>query len=163
MNLSRNVVLMCVFITSLQGSDGSRLPVSKTEKEKTLKQLEEIIHPLQNFYNTTGTEWVGNPVFSPYLDQMNSRASCTCQTMLLDRILKLYEEIFTEMSNNSEKKEVKNNLKNAVKEVEKLRRKFNGEQKLWKDLQDINLIKVKNGTVQKGALNDFLMVFDLAY
>lgn len=50
MNLSRNVVLMCVFIASLQGSDGSRLPVSKTEKEKTLKQLEEIIHPLQNFY-----------------------------------------------------------------------------------------------------------------
>lgn len=71
-----------------------------------------------------------------------SRASCTCQTMLLDRILKLYEEIFTEMSNNSEKKEVKKNLKNAVKEVEKLRRKYNGEQKLWRDLQDINLIKV---------------------
>lgn len=71
-----------------------------------------------------------------------SRSSCTCQTMLLDKILKLYEELFTEMSNNSEKKDVKNNLTNAVTEVKKLRHKYKGEREVWRDLQDINLIKV---------------------
>lgn len=71
-----------------------------------------------------------------------SRSSCTCQTMLLDKILKLYEELFTEMSNNSEKKDVKNNLTNAVTEVKKLRHKYKGEHEVWRDLQDINLIKV---------------------
>ncbi|XP_055046580.2 interferon gamma related [Misgurnus anguillicaudatus] len=161
MNVWCNVVLL--LIASLQVTDGARLPRSRNDKEQLLKKLEEILHPIQKYYTTTGTEWVGNSVFAPYLDQQNSRTSCTCQTMLLDRILKIYEEIFTDMSKNAEKKEVKTNLTNAVSEVKKLRIKFKGEHELWRDLQDVHLIKAKYGTVQKGALNEFLMVFDLAY
>ncbi|XP_051544043.1 interferon gamma-related-like [Myxocyprinus asiaticus] len=152
-----NIVLMCgLLIVTLQGTNGSRLPQSKNDKEQMLKTN---IHHLQEHYNTLSTEWVGKSVFVSYLDQLNSKGSCTCQTVLLEGMLKIYEEIFTDMLNKSENKEVQSDLKNLKRMVQNLRHKHSVEQSVWRELQDIHSIKVKNATVQGGALNDFLMVF----
>ncbi|XP_051547463.1 interferon gamma-related-like [Myxocyprinus asiaticus] len=155
-----NIVLMCgLLIVTLQGTNGSRLHRSKNEHQ----QLMTNIHHLQEHYNTLGTEWVGKSVFASHLDQLKSRGSCTCQMVLLDGMLKIYEEIFTDMWNKSENKEVKTLLASVKKMVQDLRDKYSEEQKVWRELQDIHSIKVKNGTIHGGALNDFLMVIKQAH
>ncbi|KAI7791733.1 interferon gamma-related-like [Triplophysa rosa] len=156
-----HIMLMCgPLIVSLQVTDGSRLPRSRYDKNQLLNTN---IHQLQLHYSTNGAEWVGRSVFTPFLDQLSSRGSCTCQSMMLEGMLNIYEEVFTDMLNKSEKKELKNSVKDIMTEVKKLRHKYREEHKLWRDLQDIHLTKVKNGTIQGAALNEFLMVFNRAY
>ncbi|XP_056100419.1 interferon gamma related [Rhinichthys klamathensis goyatoka] len=154
-----NMVLMCglLLIASLQTTNSFRF-----RRSEKIKSLETNIHHLQNDYNTLGTEWVAKSVFASHLDQLNSKASCTCQALFLERMLNIYEDMFKDMMNKSEKKEVKNNLTNVMSEVKRLRHMYLSENKVWKELQNIDLVKVKNGTIQGGALNDFLMVFNRA-
>ncbi|XP_048066969.1 interferon gamma-related-like [Megalobrama amblycephala] len=152
-----NMVLLCglLLIASLQTTDAFRFPKSKREKTN----LETNISSLQEQYN--GTEGVSKSVFASHLYQLNSKASCTCNSLLLERMLNIYEELFQNMK--SEEKEVKNNLKNVMTEVKNLRHQYSEEHKVWRELQEINSVKVKNGTTRGGALNDFLKVFDWAY
>ncbi|XP_077089938.1 interferon gamma related [Siphateles boraxobius] len=154
-----NMVLMCglLLIASLQTTNSLRL-----RRSGKSKSLETSIHHLQKYYNTLGTEWVAKSVFASHLDQL-SKDSCTCQALLLERMLNIYEDMFKDMMNKSEKKEVKNNLTNVISEVENLRKNYSTEHRVWIDLQNIDLVKVKNGTTQGGALNDFLMVFNRAH
>ncbi|XP_051974546.1 interferon gamma-related-like [Xyrauchen texanus] len=151
---------------SLQRNNGFRFPRSTSDTDKTLerRKLQDTIHSLQNHYNTLNTEWVKKPVFASHLENLDSRtsSSCTCKTVLLEGMLKIYEDIFTDMKNKSEKIDVKTSLENVMKNVTKLRSNYGEEQKVWEELQKIHLIKVKDGTIQKKALNEFLMVFDRA-
>ncbi|RXN19736.1 interferon gamma [Labeo rohita] len=130
-----------------------------SEEQKVWKELQDI-HSIEN---TKGPEWLGKSVFASYLDQLNSKDSCSCEALLLERMLKIYEDIFQDMLNKSEEKEVKASLNTVMNEMHKLKHKYSEEQKVWSELQDIHSVKVKNGTVQGGALNDFLMVFKRAY
>lgn len=68
-------------------------------------------------------------------------ASCTCQSLLLERMLKIYEDMFKDVNKNG-KKEVKNNLTNVMSEVKNLRHKYNSVHKVWTELQNIDLVKV---------------------
>uniref|UniRef100_A0A671QST0 Interferon gamma related n=1 Tax=Sinocyclocheilus anshuiensis TaxID=1608454 RepID=A0A671QST0_9TELE len=157
-----NMVLLCglLLIASLQTTKAFRFPRSKSNK---IQMLNTNIHNLQAHYNTKGPEWFGKSVFASHLDQLNSKPSCTCQALLLERMLKIYEDIFQDMLNKSEEKEVETNLIDVITEVNKLKHKYSEEHKVWRELQDIHSVKVKNGTIQGGALNDFLMVFNRAY
>ncbi|XP_042591522.1 interferon gamma-related-like [Cyprinus carpio] len=158
----RNMVhLICAFllIVSPQGIDGARLPRSQNDKEQLLKK----VHFLQKHYHTTGMEWFGKSVFVSHLHKLNSKASCTCQSLLLDRMLNLSETIFQDMKGKTENEDTKTSLKDIMTEVKMLRHKYSEEQKVWRELQDIQSIEVKNGTIQKGVLNSFLILYDLAY
>ncbi|XP_051974547.1 interferon gamma-related-like [Xyrauchen texanus] len=149
-------ILMCgLLILTLQGTNGSKLSQSKNDKYQMLKTN---IHHLQEHYKTLGTEWVKS-VFTSYLNKLKSKGSCTCQTVLLEGMLKIYEEIFTDMLNNSENKEVQSDLKHLKRMVQNLRHKYSVEHSVWTEIQEIQEIKVNDGTVQGGALNEFLMVF----
>uniref|UniRef100_A0A671MYJ3 Interferon gamma related n=1 Tax=Sinocyclocheilus anshuiensis TaxID=1608454 RepID=A0A671MYJ3_9TELE len=155
-----NMLLLCglLLIASLQTTNAFRFQRSKSEESH---KLNTNIHNLQVRYNTKGPEWFGKHVFVSHLDQLNSKASCTCQALLLERMLKIYEDIFQEMLNKSHDTEVKANLKDVMTKVHNLKHKYSEEQKVWRELQDIHSVKVENGTIQ-GALNDFLMVFNRA-
>jgi len=50
--------------------------------------------------------------------------------------------MFRDMKSKSEKKEVKNNLTNVLHKVAQLRDKYLSENKVWKELQTIDLVKV---------------------
>uniref|UniRef100_A0A672JYR0 Interferon gamma n=1 Tax=Sinocyclocheilus grahami TaxID=75366 RepID=A0A672JYR0_SINGR len=161
-----NIVhLICAFllIVSPQGIDGARLPRSQNDKEQMLKKVKEKLQPLQKHYHTTGMEWFGKSVFVSQLHQLNSKASCTCQSLLLDRMLNISESIFQDMRGKAENEDTKTSLKDIMTEVKMLRHKYSEEQKVWKELQDIHSIEVKNGTIQKGVLNSFLILYDLAF
>nr|ACN56578.1 interferon gamma [Ctenopharyngodon idella]ACN56579.1 interferon gamma [Ctenopharyngodon idella]7X45_A Chain A, Interferon gamma [Ctenopharyngodon idella]7X45_B Chain B, Interferon gamma [Ctenopharyngodon idella] len=153
-----NMMLLCglLLIASLQTTNAFRFRRSKSE----MTHLETNIHSLQEHYKTRGTEWVSKSVFVPHLNQLNSKASCTCQALLLERMLNIYEELFQDMK--SEHKEGRKDLDHLMDEVKKLRGNYKEEHKVWKELQEMNSVKVKNGTIRGGALNDFLMVFDRA-
>ncbi|XP_067284213.1 interferon gamma related isoform X2 [Pseudorasbora parva] len=159
-----NMVLLCglLLIASLQTTNAFRYRRSTSEKTQTMKTY---IHHLQKNYNLFGTEWVSKSVFASYLEK--SKAPFTCQALLLERMLNTYENIFKDMMNsakNSENSEKKvENLKYVMKELQKLRQNYSREQTVWRELQDINSVKVNNTATQGGALNDFLMVFDQAY
>ncbi|XP_073693783.1 interferon gamma related [Garra rufa] len=158
-----NMLLLCglLLIASLQTTNAFRFRRSKSDKIP--KMLSTNIHNLQTHYNTKGQESIGKSLFVSHLDQLKSKGSCTCQALLLEAMLKTYEDIFQDMLNKSEEKEVKANLMDVMTEVHKLKHKYNEEQKVWRELQDIHSVKVKNGTIQEGALNDFIMVFTRAY
>uniref|UniRef100_A0A8C1IR24 Interferon gamma n=1 Tax=Cyprinus carpio TaxID=7962 RepID=A0A8C1IR24_CYPCA len=160
-SLLNMVHLICAFllIVSPQGIDGARLPRSQNDKEQLLKK----VHFLQKHYHTTGMEWFGKSVFVSHLHKLNSKASCTCQSLLLDRMLNLSETIFQDMKGKTENEDTKTSLKDIMTEVKMLRHKYSEEQKVWRELQDIQSIEVKNGTIQKGVLNSFLILYDLAY
>ncbi|KAL1275716.1 hypothetical protein QQF64_035339 [Cirrhinus molitorella] len=164
-----NMVLLCglLLIASLQTTNAFRFRRSKSDR------LKLNIHNLQTHYvsgvycrellqsNTKGRELMETSVFVSHLNQLNSKGSCTCQGLLLERMLKIYEDIFQDMLNKSEEK-VKSNIMDVMTEVQKLKHKYSEEKKVWRELQDIHTVKVKNGTIQLGALNDFLMVFERA-
>ncbi|KAK7129949.1 hypothetical protein R3I93_019558 [Phoxinus phoxinus] len=152
------MALMCglLLIASLQTTNSFRFRRS----EKSISQTN--IDHLQKYYNTLGTELVAKSVFASYLHQLDSKSSCTCHALLLERMLNIYEDMFSDMMKKSEKKDVKNNLTSVMSDVKKLRDKYSTEHRVWKDLQNIDLVKVKNVTTQGGALNDFLMVFEKA-
>ncbi|XP_065146193.1 interferon gamma-related-like [Paramisgurnus dabryanus] len=155
------IMLMCgLLIASLQGTDGFRLRRSKQDKNQ---MLETNIKQLQNHYNTLGAEWVRIKVFD--LDRVNvlKSSSCTCQSLMLEGMLNVYEKIFTDMLKKLEKKELKASVNDIMKEVKNVRDKYSVEQKLWKDLQDLHHVKEKNSTIQGVALNEFLMVINEAY
>lgn len=63
--------------------------------------------------------------------------------MILEGMLNIYEEIFTDMLNKSEKKELKNSVKEVLSEVKTMRHNYSQEHRLWRDLQEIHLIKVR--------------------
>ncbi|KAK2892841.1 hypothetical protein Q8A67_012829 [Cirrhinus molitorella] len=151
------MVLLCglLLIASLQTTNAFRFRRSKSDR------LKLNIHNLQTHYNTKGRELMETSVFVSHLNQLNSKGSCTCQGLLLERMLKIYEDIFQDMLNKSEEK-VKSNIMDVMTEVQKLKHKYSEEKKVWRELQDIHTVKVKNGTIQLGALNDFLMVFERA-
>lgn len=69
-----------------------------------------------------------------------SKASCTCQALLLERMLNFYEELFKDMQ--SEHKDERNNPQYVMNEVKKLRQNYIVEHKVWKELQEINSLKV---------------------
>uniref|UniRef100_A0A672RIW2 Interferon gamma related n=1 Tax=Sinocyclocheilus grahami TaxID=75366 RepID=A0A672RIW2_SINGR len=148
-----NMVLLCglLLIASLQTTKAFRFPRSKSNK---IQMLNTNIHNLQAHYVSD--------IYCHELLQL-SKPSCTCQALLLERMLKIYEDIFQDMLNKSEEKEVETNLIDVITEVNKLKHKYSEEHKVWRELQDIHSVKVKNGTIQGGALNDFLMVFNRAY
>jgi len=50
--------------------------------------------------------------------------------------------MFRDMKSKSEKKEVKNNLTNVLHKVAELRDKYLSENKVWNELQTIDLVKV---------------------
>lgn len=58
-------------------------------------------------------------------------------------MLKIYEDIFQDMLNKSEEKEVRDNLKDVMTEVYKLKHKYSVEHKVMRELQDIHSLKVK--------------------
>ncbi|XDV24901.1 hypothetical protein PO909_028931 [Leuciscus waleckii] len=153
-----NMMLMCglLLIASLQTTNSLRF-----RRSEKINSLETNIHHLQNYYKTHGTEWVAKSVFASYLDKLNSMASCTCQTLLLGRMLNIYEDMFKDMKEKSDTKDVQKSLENVMSKVEKLRLNYSTEFEVWRQLQNMNRT-VKNETVQKGALNDFLMVFKRA-
>ncbi|XP_026078886.1 interferon gamma-related [Carassius auratus] len=159
------VYLICalLLIVSLQGTVGARLPQSQKDKEQMLKNVREKIESLQKHYHTTGTEWFGKSVLSSHLHQLNSKASCTCQSLLLDSMLNITETIFQDMRGKAENEETKTSLRDVMTEVKMLRHKYSEEQKVWRELQDIHSVEVNNGKIQKGALNSFLILYDLAY
>ncbi|NP_001347641.1 interferon gamma related precursor [Cyprinus carpio] len=159
------VHLICalLLIVSLQGTVGARLPQSQNDKEQMLKNLREKIEPLQKHYHTTDKEWFGKSVLLSHLHQLNSKASCTCQSLLLDRMLNITETILQDLRGKAENEETKTRLTDVMTEVKILRHKYSEEQKVWRELQDIHSVEVKNGTNQKGALNSFLILYDLAY
>lgn len=72
-----------------------------------------------------------------------SKGSCTCKSVMLEGMLKIYEEVFRDMKNKSEKKEVKDRVEGIMTAVKDLRHKYSEENKLLRDLQDIHLIKVR--------------------
>uniref|UniRef100_A0A673LAQ3 Uncharacterized protein n=1 Tax=Sinocyclocheilus rhinocerous TaxID=307959 RepID=A0A673LAQ3_9TELE len=92
-----------------------------------------------------------------------SKASCTCQSLLLDRMLNITEIVLQDMRGKAENEETKTSLTDVMTEVKMLRHKYSEEQKVWRELQDIHSIEVKNGTIQKGVLNSFLILYDLAF
>ncbi|XP_052428821.1 interferon gamma-related-like [Carassius gibelio] len=155
-----NMLLLCglLLIASLQTTNAFRFRRSESEESH---KLETYIRNLRLHYNTEGPEWIGKHVFVSHLDQLSSKASCTCQALLLESMLKIYEDIFKDMKNKSKETEVKDNLTYVISKVHELKHRYSQEQKVWRELQDIHSIKVKNGTIQ-GALNDFLMVFKKA-
>ncbi|XP_073693851.1 interferon gamma-related-like [Garra rufa] len=159
------LVSICALLlaVSLQGTDGARLPQSQNDKEQTLKRVEEKIGSLQKYYDTTGTELFGKSVMLSHLHHLNSKGSCTCQSLLLDGMLNITETIFQNMRVNAENEEAKTSLTDVLSEVKMLRHKYSEEQKVWRKLQDIRSIEVNNNTIQKGALNYFLMLYGLAY
>jgi len=57
-------------------------------------------------------------------------------------MLNIYEDMFRDMKSKSEKKEVKNNLTNVLHKVAELRDKYLSENKVWNELQTIDLVKV---------------------
>ncbi len=57
-------------------------------------------------------------------------------------MLKTYEDIFQSMLNQSKDNEVKANLIHVMKEVNDLKHKYSEEHKVWRELQDINSVKV---------------------
>lgn len=61
---------------------------------------------------------------------------------MLERMLKIYEDIFQDMLNKSEEKEVKASLNTVMNEMHKLKHKYSEEQKVWSELQDIHSVKV---------------------
>ncbi|XP_056311062.1 interferon gamma related [Danio aesculapii] len=152
-----NMVLLCglLWIASLQTTSAYRFRRSRSENPI----LNTNIEKLKAHYNTLAKDWVGKSVFVSHLDQLNSRPTCTCQAVLLEGMLSIYEDIFQDMMNKSDNKEVRDDLKEVINEVKKLKHKYNEEHKLWRELQDIHSVKAKNGTIQERALNDFLKVY----
>lgn len=57
-------------------------------------------------------------------------------------MLKIYEDIFQDMLNKSEEKDVKASLTDVLTEVNKLKHKYSDEHKVWRELQDIHSVKV---------------------
>lgn len=65
-------------------------------------------------------------------------ASCTCQTLLLERMLNIYEDMFKDMKEKSNKKDVQHNLRSVMREVTNLRHNYSTELAVWRQLQNMN-------------------------
>lgn len=57
-------------------------------------------------------------------------------------MLSIYEDIFQDMMNKSENKEMRDSLKEVISEVKKLKHKYNEEHQVWRELQNIHSVKV---------------------
>ncbi|XP_043093831.1 interferon gamma-related-like [Puntigrus tetrazona] len=158
-----NLICALLLIETLQGTVGARLPQSQNDKGQMLKNVRGKIEPLQKHYHTAGMELFGKSVLVSHLHRLNSKASCTCKSLLLDRMLNITETILQDMRGKAENEETKSSLTDVMTEVKILRHKYGEEQKVWGELQDIHSIEATNDTIQKGALNSFLSLYDLAY
>ncbi|XP_062865290.1 interferon gamma related [Trichomycterus rosablanca] len=150
MDLRFKLALMCgfVIVASLNGTAG-HLNQNVTAAVQTLLT--------QNGF--AGTEWVGKAVFTPYLG--TTPETCTCERLMLLSMLNVYMDIFSDMLNSA--KGTESSLRELQVSVKNLRtHKYKNEQDVLKQLHKINSVEVKDRTVQGGALNNFLSVFDMA-
>lgn len=65
-------------------------------------------------------------------------ASCTCQTLLIERMLYIYEDMFKDMKEKSNNEDVQNRLGYLMDEVNILRRNYSKELEVWGQLQNMN-------------------------
>ncbi|XP_060759643.1 interferon gamma related [Neoarius graeffei] len=147
-----NLLLMCglVMVTLLNGTTG----------HGTHSNLTNAVHTLQIHHGLTDTMWVGKAVFTPYLGKVPD--TCTCETLMLLRMLNGYMDIFSEMLKKAKTDETKSSLKDLQESVKGLKDKYKKEQAVWKQLHDINSVKKDDSTIQGGAVNDFISVYDKA-
>ncbi|KAF5908393.1 interferon gamma [Clarias magur] len=108
----------------------------------------------------TETKWVGEAVFTPYLGKVED--TCTCEKMMLLQMLHGYMEIFSDMLKKAKTIETKTSLKELQGSVKELRDKYKKEQAVWKKIHEIDALQKYNSTIQGGAVNDFITVYDKA-
>ncbi|XP_076861113.1 interferon gamma related [Brachyhypopomus gauderio] len=132
---------------------------SLTETAGRSLNVDNDVKAVLKHYKLTGPEWVGKAVFSPYLGKVDD--SCTCEKLVLLSMLNVYTDIFSDMMTKSNDK--KTDLENLKKNVTFLKAsRYTKEQSVWQQLRDIEAIEVTNSTIQGGALNNFLSVYDAA-
>ncbi|XP_053506430.1 interferon gamma related [Ictalurus furcatus] len=147
-----NVLLMCglVMVALLNGTTGHEI-----------HNLTEAVHTLQIHHGLTDTKWVGKAVFTPYLGKVED--TCTCEKLVLLRMLNGYMDIFSDMLKKAKTVETETSLKELQESVKELKNKYNKEQAVWKQLHEINTVKKDDSTIQGGAVNDFISVYDKAF
>ncbi|XP_036433439.1 interferon gamma related isoform X1 [Colossoma macropomum] len=180
-----SLVLMCglVIIESLNGAAGNVIP--HNVPHNPLQNLKKAVHTVQKYYDLKNKEWMGRAVFAPYLgktevsltilltvEQSQERQSialimlccfktCTCEKLVLAAMLNSYVEIFSDMMKKS--KEIEASLKGMQANVTHLQEsKYSKEQHVLTQLQEIKHKNVNDMTIQGGAVNDFLSVYDMA-
>ncbi|GAA6097236.1 interferon gamma related precursor [Tachysurus ichikawai] len=119
--------------------------------------LTVAVHTLQMHHGLTDTKWVGKAVFTPYLGKVED--TCTCERLMLLRMLYGYLDIFSDMLKKAKNVETESSLKELQESVRELKNKYKKEQEVWKQLHEINAIKKDDSTIQGGAVNDFISVF----
>ncbi|TSK13259.1 hypothetical protein Baya_0133 [Bagarius yarrelli] len=119
--------------------------------------LTVAVHTLQLRYGLTDTKWVGNAVFTPYLGKVED--TCTCEKLMLLRMLSVYRDIFSDMLQKAKSVETEASLKQLQDGVKELKDKYKKEQDVWEKLHEINSLKKNDHTIQGGAVNDFISVY----
>ncbi|XP_036433440.1 interferon gamma related isoform X2 [Colossoma macropomum] len=153
-----SLVLMCglVIIESLNGAAGNVIP--HNVPHNPLQNLKKAVHTVQKYYDLKNKEWMGRAVFAPYLGKTET---CTCEKLVLAAMLNSYVEIFSDMMKKS--KEIEASLKGMQANVTHLQEsKYSKEQHVLTQLQEIKHKNVNDMTIQGGAVNDFLSVYDMA-
>ncbi|KAF4079719.1 hypothetical protein AMELA_G00181500 [Ameiurus melas] len=145
-----NVLLVCglVMVALLKGTTGREI-------------LTEAVRTLQIHHGLKDTKWVGKAVFTPYLDKVED--NCTCEKLVLLRMLDGYMDIFSDMLKKAKTVETKTSLKKLQESVKELKDKYKKEQAVWKQLDEINTVKKNDSTIQGGAVNDFMSVYEKAF
>ncbi|TRY93002.1 hypothetical protein DNTS_030072 [Danionella cerebrum] len=156
------VLLLCGLLSTASVQTTNALRFQRSKSGTDWDALINNVTNLKNHYKANGPELVGRSVFVSNLEQLDSMGPCTCQSLLLDGMLNVYEEIFHSEMEKPEQIDVKTIFEGIIHEVKRLRHRFREEQKTWRELQKIHALKVKNETIQR-ALNDFNMVFFKAY
>ncbi|KAL6460047.1 hypothetical protein MHYP_G00318060 [Metynnis hypsauchen] len=150
---------MCslVIIESLNGAAGNVIPHYIPHNH--LQNLEKAVHTVQEYYDLTNNKWMGRAVFAPYLGKTET---CTCEKLVFAAMLNSYVEMFSDMMKKS--KDIEASLKGIQGNVTNLQEsKYRKEQHVLMQLQEIKLKNVNDMTIQGGAVNDFLSVYDVAY
>ncbi|KAK3518115.1 hypothetical protein QTP70_033212 [Hemibagrus guttatus] len=119
--------------------------------------LTAAVNTLQMHHGLTETKWVGKAVFTPYLGKVEN--TCTCERLMLLRMLNGYLDIFSDMLKKAKDVETESSLKELQESVRELKNKYKIEQEVWKQLHEINAIKKDDSTIQGGAVNDFISVY----
>ncbi|KAF7693952.1 interferon gamma related [Silurus meridionalis] len=122
--------------------------------------LTKAVHTLQQHHGLTDTKWVGEAVFTKYLGKVED--TCTCEKLMLLRMMYGYEKIFSDMLAKAKTSETESSLNELLEGVEELKKKYKKEQAVWEQLHAINSIKKDDSTIQGGAVNDFIYVYDKA-
>ncbi|XP_026779533.1 interferon gamma related [Pangasianodon hypophthalmus] len=146
-----NLVLICglVMMPLLNGTAGHGI-----------HNLTKAVRVLQIHHGLKDPEWVGKAVFTPYLGKVED--TCTCEKLMLLRMLNGYMDIFSDMLKKAKTVETENSLKELQESVKELKDKYKKEQEVWTQLHKINTIQKDDSTIQGGAVNDFINVYDKA-